>query len=437
MALYHWEPPCIPAPVLERCFSQAAGGSVRGRLFFLPPERCRRGGFNGLMLIMAKLERLNSFFIERLMAVAGEIFEAVKDTVSAYQEEVERTKQENHRLKEILTEITVSISRHAQTADLLPPCADRQTPVQNSNQRPLESDPSVLQLNPGFATIEQGGDPQLLVNSVSASSSACAHGDPTSQAVPQELPSINQEPLYAEPSFIQVKEELSGMHLNAESHKPLNNPLSPSSSPSAATAYSEEPPDHISGTTVKEEIGGEGPHNAGATIKLEPWDSQSFCPDNVAVAQTENLPENHVEGLRDDHGSYPSYQCPVQPDPVSQSRTAEGLFCCRFCGKPFKSRGQLKQHLVVHQKERPYRCDLCGKCYSYAQVLEIHYRTHTGERPYHCRFCGRCFRQRSHLNDHERIHTGEKPYSCSVCGKRFVQSSQVKKHIRNLHQQSV
>uniref|UniRef100_A0AAR2M613 C2H2-type domain-containing protein n=1 Tax=Pygocentrus nattereri TaxID=42514 RepID=A0AAR2M613_PYGNA len=109
---------------------------------------------------------------------------------------------------------------------------------------------------------------------------------------------------------------------------------------------------------------------------------------------------------------------------LSRCKTLSDHFC------------QLKQHQVVHQKNRPrpYRCDLCGKSYSYAQVLENHRRTHTGERPYNCRFCGRCFKQRGHLIDHERIHTGERPFSCSVCGKRFIQSSQVKKHVRNHHQ---
>uniref|UniRef100_A0AAR2JUU0 C2H2-type domain-containing protein n=1 Tax=Pygocentrus nattereri TaxID=42514 RepID=A0AAR2JUU0_PYGNA len=65
---------------------------------------------------MARMEHLNSFFIERLMSVAGEIFEAVKDTVSEYQEEIERTKQENRRLREILTEISLSASSEIRAA---------------------------------------------------------------------------------------------------------------------------------------------------------------------------------------------------------------------------------------------------------------------------------------------------------------------------------
>ncbi|XP_015460952.3 adult enhancer factor 1 [Astyanax mexicanus] len=392
---------------------------------------------------MNKMESLNSFFIERLMSVAGEICAAVKEAVCEYQEEVERTKQENQRLKEILTEITVCINTQAQrAADLQLPRADGDPPEQNSDQRPLDSHLSELQLNLELSTTEQDPDPRPPLNNVSASSSAFVHGpDPASQAVRQEFQNFSQEPLDTNPPIIQVKEELPCslriMHQNTEAHKPLNNPLSPSSSPSAAAVYNEEPPQHPFRDIVKEEIGAEGPHTSESTIKLEPWDSQGVCSDNGTVVQTENLSENHLEALREGPDSIPSLQYTVQSDNVPQSQSPAGLFCCRYCRKSFKSRGQLKQHMVVHQKYRPYRCDVCGKSYSYAQVLEIHYRTHTGERPYNCRFCGRSFRQRSHLTDHERIHTGEKPYSCTVCGKRFIQSSQVKKHFRNLHQRTV
>uniref|UniRef100_A0AAR2K3A0 C2H2-type domain-containing protein n=1 Tax=Pygocentrus nattereri TaxID=42514 RepID=A0AAR2K3A0_PYGNA len=115
---------------------------------------------------MARMEHLNSFFIERLMSVAGEIFEAVKDTVSEYQEEIERTKQENRRLREILTEISLSASSEIR--------------AQDSNQRPLNSDPSVLQLKLELATIKQEAEPQLPLNDAPTSTSPCAqsaHGE--------------------------------------------------------------------------------------------------------------------------------------------------------------------------------------------------------------------------------------------------------------------
>lgn len=170
---------------------------------------------------------------------------------------------------------------------------------------------------------------------------------------------------------------------------------------------------------------------SGVTIKSEPRDSQIVISDdsNPAIMQSENITDYNLVCLRDEQGADSASRDALQ------SEMADRIVYCQYCGKPFGNRGQLKRHMVVHQKDRPrpFRCDLCGKCYSYAQVLEVHRRTHTGERPYHCKFCGRRFNQKGHLKEHERIHTGEKPFACPICGKRFIQSSQVRKHINYHH----
>ncbi|XP_066526663.1 zinc finger protein 776-like isoform X2 [Hoplias malabaricus] len=272
---------------------------------------------------VSKFEFLNSFVSQRLLSVAGEIFQAFKDTLVEYQEEIDRTKRENQYLKKMLTE------------------------------KPYGSD------------------------------------DQTTQTIPQELPNFSQEPL---DSIVQVKVELSTLHQDAEPQVPLNNPSSPSS-PSAVTAY-QEPAYHLSEDTKDEEKGDIGLcNNTGVTVKLEPWESPVLYSENAPSGTPHEITnDNNVEGLREDQGSSSSH-CEVFYDNGSlnaevcvQSQTADRVVYCEYCGKPFGNRELLKQHLVVHQKEkpRPYRCDLCGKSYSYAQVLEIHRRTHTGERPYHC-----------------------------------------------------
>lgn len=234
-----------------------------------------------------------------------------------------------------------------------------------------------------------------------------------------------------------MKVELSTVHHDAEPQELLSDPPS---SQSALTACIKEP-HHFSGKPAEEEKLISGLQNTDTTIKTEPLDSQANCHDNATTAAPrENITMNRLQAFRNNQSSCPSSvllssDISSEAERNIQSRTAEGHFCCKYCGKRFGSCKQLKQHLTVHQKDRPrpYRCDLCGNSYSHAQVLENHRRTHTGERPYDCRFCGRCFKQKAHLNDHERIHTGERPFSCSACGRSFIQSSQLKRHFRSHH----
>ena len=54
----------------------------------------------------------------------------------------------------------------------------------------------------------------------------------------------------------------------------------------------------------------------------------------------------------------------------------------------------------------------------------------TDKKAFSCSECGKTFRQKSHLTEHMRIHTGEKPFSCSECGKRFSQTGSLTLHMR-------
>ncbi|XP_072522112.1 uncharacterized protein [Salminus brasiliensis] len=377
---------------------------------------------------MTKMEHLNSFFVEKLLSVAGEIFEAVKEAVSEYQGEIERTKQENRRLRDILTEISVSASSELRAPDLQPSHAEGSPVQQDSNQRPLDSDPSVLQLKLELATIKQEIESQPPLNDVSASSSPCAksvHDTWTSHTdgvlhEPQNTSQGLQDPA---PSLIQVKLELATMQENTGPQPQLS---------VEKRAGGQKPPQSVSWNAVDAE-GRKDDRLHGNTlmiIKLEPCDPEEPHPSDTRVQS-----KNHSDFVEPEPAICPSVPCnPARGDlPDAAAPSAEKSLSCGVCDKPLTSAWLRKKHRITCPKERPYRCDLCGKSYGDVHVLRLHLKTHTTERPFQCQSCGKMYKKKSHLKDHERTHTGDKRYSCSACGMCFIWTNQVKVHIQNHH----
>ncbi|XP_072522113.1 uncharacterized protein [Salminus brasiliensis] len=327
---------------------------------------------------MAKLESLNSFFYKRMMAVAGEIFQAVKDTFSEYQEELHRSQRENLYLRKMLAEVSTSINSGSDS-----------------------------HIQPSHAGV--------------TSAQNTSHPDSGS-------------------SVVRVKLELSAVQQDPEPEQPVKDRSScPSPYAIIACGQEESPPRCFMSKGLNAEEKRGDCSQTDSTSGVEAWTSQAISSDDSM--QSERGPENCLVAVKDikdepDAETYSQGEDSYSEfTPHIESHTTDRLLYCEVCGKPFRYDRVLKAHMVVHQKERPYRCELCGKCYSYAHVLKIHLRTHTGERPYHCKYCGKTFNQKGHVKGHERIHTGEKIYSCSVCGKRFTWLGQGKEHLRIHHDQ--
>ena len=77
---------------------------------------------------------------------------------------------------------------------------------------------------------------------------------------------------------------------------------------------------------------------------------------------------------------------------------------CQQCGKRFKARGGLQQHMRIHNNDRPYACHFCAKRFTQKSHVDQHERIHTGAKPFTCQYCGRAFRQRSQQLGHEATH---------------------------------
>ncbi|KAG7218596.1 hypothetical protein INR49_020161 [Caranx melampygus] len=87
---------------------------------------------------------------------------------------------------------------------------------------------------------------------------------------------------------------------------------------------------------------------------------------------------------------------------------------CPLCSDTFSHRAQLERHMTSHKPARDQPPPLSDDA---------------GNRKFKCSECGKAFKYKHHLKEHLRIHSGEKPYECSNCKKRFSHSGSYSSHI--------
>ena len=121
----------------------------------------------------------------------------------------------------------------------------------------------------------------------------------------------------------------------------------------------------------------------------------------------------------------------------------EAAFRCDFegCGKSFKRERTLHKHqLVFHEGRRErYLCGQCGQVLSSQSGFRTHVANHVGKdyikRNVKCQVCDKLFRCHSDMKTHMVVHSKERPFVCSWpdCDQSFSQKASLKDHI-NVHE---
>lgn len=106
-------------------------------------------------------------------------------------------------------------------------------------------------------------------------------------------------------------------------------------------------------------------------------------------------------------------------------------FMCPKCDETFHQKSQLDKHLTLHSPTSQ-NCNICNKTFANVYRLQRHMISHdesTDLRKFKCHECGKAFKFKHHLKEHIRIHSGEKPFECANCGKRFSHSGSYSSHM--------
>ncbi|XP_067243532.1 zinc finger protein with KRAB and SCAN domains 8-like isoform X1 [Chanodichthys erythropterus] len=375
------------------------------------------------------LESIYSLMIKRMMAVADEIFDSVKDSIIEYEEEIERLKQENCCLRS--RKCSCAETRHDTKRD-------------GGLQGPTGSELSEIQVKLEVATV-------MCHEPLSQASSSIS---PLSEAVTGQEP---HQCLSLLPEVMLKNEDIDDT-------------------------------DTQSSITVKSELC----DNQASESNSSAVQSGSDCHVELKLTEEDPLSlqlelETFEEVLQKARRKHQNALCRICGKSFRNNgrlqnhmvvHQNERPFCCGSCGSRFKTKSSLKEHERLHTEGQaedrsvePLDSQLshveiilqpdsvnvdtnpqhstklslsdqspgkfhkiCDRPFKRHQSMKNYMHLSESDRKYPCAVCGRRFYKRCHLIEHLRIHTGEKPFGCNKCGKCFVQWNQVKAHIIKHHE---
>lgn len=112
------------------------------------------------------------------------------------------------------------------------------------------------------------------------------------------------------------------------------------------------------------------------------------------------------------------------------------IFTCEICDKEYSNERCLKQHVLQHLPNKPFKCPECEKSFTQKAKLEEHLNRHRGTPQFVCSFCNKGFYQKDRLKTHELNHTGERPFKCSVCQFECRRQYELNRHMK-IHDEEV
>ncbi|XP_049542355.1 transcription factor grauzone-like [Anopheles darlingi] len=108
---------------------------------------------------------------------------------------------------------------------------------------------------------------------------------------------------------------------------------------------------------------------------------------------------------------------------------------CHICSKWFNGKSNVKKHIrYIHVEQgQEFQCDICLHKYPNTRALIYHKQRVHVEEKFGCEYCGKRFKRKIYLKEHIASHTGQPLYSCEACGATFNSNGNLYAHRRTKH----
>ncbi|XP_059204535.1 gastrula zinc finger protein XlCGF57.1-like [Centropristis striata] len=377
---------------------------------------------------MSKGEMLRVLVKQRITAAAEEIFGLFERTITEYEEELSRSKEENKRQQKLLDAVyNPQLRLHR---------ADVQQLLVHKEEIPSEQQDwssSLDQKDPEPPQIKEEQQKDLWIKQEGEQLAELEEADftkfsftPVPAPEPSQLHQIEQMKTKADGEDCGGPEP--ARNLDPDSH------LQPDAEDRSGD--SPEPETDDSGDWIESRDSQSGLKSLKTVDIPNRTDEKAF---SCSMCEKRFAKKTNLTRHTRYHTGEKPFSCSIcdkrfvrktQLNHHMMTHTKEKPFSCSICDKRFVRKSQLNPHMMTHTKEKPFRCSLCSKGFTGSGDLVRHMRIHTGEKPYSCSVCSKSFTERGNREIHMRIHTGEKPFSCSVCSKGFTGSGDLVRHMR-------